>query len=82
MAPTWSKKDRLWSLCFDDMHLDPSANIDRIADELVGPASNGNLLVVGTHTYEVFSTFFNICNDQQGKFLVPLLLYTTLNNLF
>ena len=55
MAPSWSEKERLWSICFDDMHIDPTANIDRIADELVGPARNGNLLVVGTYTYEVFS---------------------------
>ena len=55
MAPSWSEKERLWSICFDDMHIDPTANIDRIADELVGPARSGNLLVVGTYTYEVFS---------------------------
>ena len=67
MAPTWSKKERLWSLCFDDMHLDPSANIDRIADELVGPARNGNLLVVGTHTYEVFSYLKTIIMISKSK---------------
>ena len=46
MAPTWTKNELLWSICFDDMHLDPSANIDRISDELVGPSKNGNVLVV------------------------------------
>lgn len=53
-APHWSKKDRLFSFCFDEMHIDRSADVDKLLDQVVGPGKEANILTVGNHTFGFF----------------------------
>ena len=53
-SPSWKKShEKIFTLCFDEMHLDNLSDLDKTLDMVVGPAKNGNILMVGSHTFGV-----------------------------
>ena len=58
-SPSWKKShEKIFTLCFDEMHLDNLSDLDKTLDMVVGPAKNGNILMVGSHTFGVLVTVF------------------------
>ena len=45
-VPDWTEMQKIWSICFDEMHIETVADIDRKLDCVVGPASEANLIFV------------------------------------
>ena len=45
-VPDWTEMQKIWSICFDEMHIETVADIDRRLDCVVGPASEANLIFV------------------------------------
>ena len=43
-VPDWTEMQKIWSICFDEMHIETVADIDRRLDCVVGPASEANLI--------------------------------------
>ena len=57
-SPSWKKPhEKIFTLCFDEMHLDNLADLDKTLDMVIGPAKNGNILMVGSHTFGVSCLF-------------------------
>ena len=68
-SPSWKKPhEKIFTLCFDEMHLDNLADLDKTLDMVIGPAKNGNILMVGSHTFRVLVAclfkFLIISNDK------------------
>ena len=47
-VPDWTEMQKIWSICFDEMHIETVADLDRRLDCVVGPASEANLIFVSS----------------------------------
>ena len=47
-APGWSKKDCLAAICFDELYIDQSCDIDKILDKAINPKNgkNANIIMI------------------------------------